>query len=252
MKNKKNQTSSTLVQEYNLTQAQYHGLVHGFETVMKFSPKQIYLKDSKLSVAVIGEDKLTPYVRALVQVDYATLIGQSVSMAFTAEKAIIKKAKAIRGGGNVRIGLRDGHYHIKGDHTGALLPAIPIADAVNCVPSISWVGTKVAGYDPRDVNAYIGKNTQEIQLVVYDDQLEQIWFARADAPYTFTAGMAERLAGRCPDVVLLSRVAFRFNGPKQALQLGKVGDQFVLSATSHIDIGVDLVVLECLDVVSSR
>ena len=52
--------------------------------------------------------------------------------------------------------------------------------------------------------------------------------------------------------MLQSQIAFRFIGPKQSLRLGKVNGLYVLRAANAIDMGVDLVILEHLDVVSGR
>jgi len=257
MKNKENTASTTQANECSLTQAQFHALVHGFETVMKFNPQKVYLKDSKLAVALIFDDKPgPPYVRALIQADYTSLLGQKVTIAFAADKAVIKKAKAIRGAGDIRVRLQDGQYCIQGDHTATHFPAIPMLEA-SCftLPTCTWLGVEVAGYDPKDISAYIGKvgkKGKAVHLAVYDDQLEQVWAEGQNAPYTFTAGMAERLAKRRPDVELLSQVAFRFIGPNQSLRIGKVNDQYFLCATTPIDMSVDLVVTERLDVVSGR
>lgn len=257
MKNIENKACTTLAKECSLTQAQFHALVHGFETVMKFNPQEVYLKDSKLSVALICDDKPgPPYVRALIQADYASLLGRKVTMAFAADKDVIKKAKAIRGTGDIRVRLQNDQYHIQGDHTATLFPARPMLKA-SCftLPTFTWLGVEVAGYDPKDLSAYIGKigkESKEVHLAVYDDQLEQVWVEGQNAPYTFTAGMAERLAVRCQDVQLMSRIAFRFIGPNQSLRIGKVNDQYFLCATTPIDMSVDLVVTEILDVVSGR
>ena len=245
-----NQASPALAQEYSLTQAEYHALVHGFEIARKFNPPLVILQDSKLIAFTEGH-------MAVIHADYHPPVGEPlvkplVTMAFAPDKVVINKAKAIRGAGNVLIRCNDGHYHIQGDHTGTRFEAIPAPTATFTLPAIDWIGAEVAGYDPKDLSAYIGKvgkKSKAVHLAVYDDQLEQVWVNGASGPYTFTAGMAQRLAGRRPDVVLLSKVAFRFIGHKQSLRLGKLDDQYFLRATTPIDMGVDLVVTEVLDVV---
>ena len=64
--------------------------------------------------------------------------------------------------------------------------------------------------------------------------------------------MSKHLAGRRPNLVLQSQVAFRFIGPDQSLRLGKMNDQYVLRATNDSDMKVDVVVTELLKVVSGR
>lgn len=251
--------SPELAQTYQLKQAAYHALVCGVETVMKFRPvpatttsrQQVFFYESILRAAINVETISGTYVRAMIQADYAPLLGQKVTMAFAADKAVIQKAKTIRGEGDVRIRLEDGQYRIQGDHTGARFQAIPMSDAA-CftMPVISWLGKELSGYDSKDLSEYFGKGNEAVHLAVYGDQLEQVWVDGADGPYTFTAGMAEHLASRRPGVVLNSLIACRFIGPKQALRLGKVDDRYVLCATTPINMGVDLVVTELLDVVS--
>jgi hypothetical protein len=239
------QASPALAQKYSLTQAEYHALVHGFEIAMKFNPQSVVLQDSKLIT-------FTENRRAVIQADYTPLIKQPITMVFAADTAAIKKAKTIRGAGDVRVYLQDGQYHILGDHTGARLKSMPIPDAA-CftMPAISWFGTNLSEYDSKNLSEYLGKKSKAVQLAVYDDQLEQAWVEGQSYPYTFTPKMAERLKSRSPSFVLESQVAFRFIGPKQSLRLGKQGDQYFLCATTPIDMSVNLVVTELLDVVPS-
>ena len=248
-----NQASLGLAKEYSLTQAEYHALVRGFKIAMKFNPPSLVLQNSNLMA--FTEDRM-----AFIQADYHSsekdpLVKPLVTMAFVPDKAVIKEAKAIRGEGNVRISFKADHYHIHGDHTDASFPAIPVPDgAYFAMPPISWFGAKLSEYDSKDFGKYIGKigkGKEAVHLAVYGDQLEQVWVNGASGPYTFTAGMAERLASRIPSLVLKSQDAFRFIGHKQTLQIGTLNDQYVLRATTPIDMGVDLVVTEVLDVVSA-
>lgn len=258
------QASPALAKEYNLTQAGYRALVKGIETVNKLDPivakrpvavkprpQHIFFYDSVLRAAIIGENEDGSYVRAMIQADYALLLDQKVTLAFATDKAAIEKAKAVQAG-DVRVRLQGGQYLIKGDNTVARLDAIPMPDAA-CVstPVPTWLGVEVAGYDPKSLIAYIGKKVKSVHLAVYDDQLEQIWAKGHDDPYTFTAGMADRLVDRRPNLVLQSQVAFRFFGQKQTLRLGTVNGQYVLCATNAIDIKTDLVVIEQLEVVAA-
>lgn len=244
-----NQASPALAQVYTLTQAEYHALVHGFSSAMKFNPPHMYMDASVLFAFAPGTNKRDTRNRAVIQADYNPLIEQKVTLAFAANKAAIKQAKGIRGAGDVCMRLKDDHYHIQGDHTQCSLEAAPLpAPETFVLPSIDWVGTETVGYDPKDLKEFIGKDST-VQLAVHEDQIEQLGNSRGC--YTLTAGMAEQLAERRPDVVLLSQVAFRFMGSNQILRLGKLGGQYFLRATTPIDMGVDLVVIEVLDVVSA-
>ncbi len=252
--------SSPLTQTYQLTQAAYHAAVRGVDIALKLSsvaakpsPQHVFFYDSVLRAAINSETERGLYVRAMIQADYTPLLGQKVTLAFATDKAAVEKAKAIRGVGDVRVGCQDGQYHIQGDHTGTRFQAIPMPDSASVTPPIpTWLGVEVAGYDPKDLSAYIGKKSKAVHLAVYVDQLERIGVEGQDSPYTFRPGMVERLAGRRPDVELKSQIAFRFIGPKQTLRLGKVNGQYVLCVTNAIDLGVDLVVTEALDVVAGN
>ena len=226
---------------YILTQAEYHGLVHGFKTAMKFKPSEIVVKDSVLfAVVACGS--------AAIRVDYTPLIKQPVTMAFASDKAVIKKMDAIRGGGDVCVSLQDGRYHIQGDHTGLSLKAIavPGPNALQ-LPAITWIGTEVTGYAPKDFKAFIGKKTNAVHLAIYNGQLEQVWVEGQDLPYTFTAGMSARLIGCRLDVVLKSQFAFCHFGKKQSIHIGQADGHYILKVTNSLDIGVNLVVFEQLN-----
>lgn len=239
-----------LTQETVLTQAEHHGLWHGVNLATRFSPPQVYVKDSVLFTFASGTNKRDTRIRAVIQADYNPLILQKVTLAFAADAVAIKKAKAIRGAGDVRIRLKNGHYHIQDDHMQCSLEAAPLpAPETFTLPIINWVGTETVGYDPKDLKEFFGKDST-VQLAVHDDQIEQLGNSRGR--YTLTAGMAESLIDRRPDAVFLSQVAFRFIGPNQSLRLGKLGDQYVLRVTHHIDMKVDLVVIEHLDVVAAN
>lgn len=242
------QGSMTLPQTHILTQAEYHALIHGFEKVVKFNPSSVIMQDSKLISFIETR-------RAVIQADYTPLLKQPMTMALALDKSVIKQAKAIRGKGDVHVRLQGRQWHFLGDHTHMSFRAIPMHEApFFTMPAISWLGTTLSGYDSKDLSAYIGrigKGNEAVKLVVYGDQLEQIRI-NGRGSYTFTAGMAERLAKRRPDVELLSQVAFRFIGPKQTLRLGKLNDQYFLCATTPIDMSVDLVVTELLHAVPGR
>lgn len=254
------QANPELANGYVLTQAAYHAVVRGVDIALKLSPvaakpslQHVFFYDSVLRAAIICENDHGRYVRAMIQADYTPLLGQKVTLAFATDKAAIEKAKAIRGVGDVRVGWQDGQYHIKGDHTGTRFQAIPMPDPACGTPLIpTWLGAEVAGYDPKDLSAYIGKKNKAVHLAVYGDQLEQVWVEGQDDPYTFTPAMVERLVDCHTDVELKSQIAFRFVGPKQTLRLGKVNGQYVLCVTNAIDLGVDLVVTEVLDAVAGN
>ena len=213
---------------------------------MKFNPQLVILHDSNLLTFATGR-------WVAIQADYNPLVNQPLSLAFVPDKTAIKNMRLIRGKGDVRvIQGSDGLCHFCGDHMQVSLQARPLpAPETFALPVISWIGTELSRYNPKDLKAIIEKKNDEVQLAVYDEQLEQLGI-NGRGRYTFTAGMAERLASRSPDVVLLSRAAFRLFGSNQALQLGKVNDQYVLRVTNSFDIGVELVITEHLDIVSGR
>lgn len=225
---------------YILTQAEYHALVHGFKTAMKFDPSEIVVKDSVLFAVVAGGS-------AAIRVDYTALIIQPVTMAFASDKAVIKKMDAIRGEGDVCVSLQDGRYHIQGDHTGLSLKAIavPGPNALQ-LPAITWIGTEVAHYAPKDLKAFIGKKTDAVQVAIYKGQLEQVWVEGQDEPYTFTPAMVGSLSSLHPSMVLGSQFAFRHFGKKQSIHVGQADGLYILKVTNLMDIQANLVVFECL------
>ena len=240
-----NTASPALAQEYSLSQAAYHALVKGFDTVMKFEPTAIVVKDSVLFTPVAGG-------KAVIQADYAALIGQPVTMAFVADKVAIRKMKAICEASDVRVSLADGRYEIEGEPTATDLEAIaiPKPDTFR-LPVVTWIGAELSGYDPKNLQMFIGKKSDAVHLAIYGGQFEQIRVEGWNKPYTFTAGMAGRLAGLRPDVELLSHVAFRHFGKKQSLHIGQFNGDYILKVISPLDIKTDLVVIEQLEVVAA-
>ena len=238
-----NQASPTLTHEYRLTQAQFHALGHCLNTAMKFNPSLVVMRESVLFTSVEGG-------RAVLQADYSPLLEQPVSLAIVPDKAAIKNMELIRGAGDVRVSLEtNGLCRISGDHTQMTLKTGPFPEeAYFSLPDILWIGTALTGYDPKNLKKFIGNKSGAVQLAVYDDQLEQIGIDGRGA-YTFTVGMAERLANRNPDMVLKSQVAFRYFGPKQSIQIGTANGRYFLQVTNSFDIGVDLAVFECLGAV---
>ena len=232
--------------EVVLTQAAYHAFAFGLEAATKVNSQLVIMHDSNLFTFATGR-------WAAIQADYKPLITQPLSLAIVPDKTAVKNLRLIRGEGDVRmIKGNDGLCHFCGDHMQVSLQTRPMpAPETFALPGISWIGTELSEYDPKDLKAIIGKKSSEVQLAVYDEQIEQLGI-NGRGRYTFTANMDEPLAGRRPNHVLLSRVAFRIFGSRQALRLGKVGDQFVLRATNSFDIGVDLVITEHLDIVSGR
>jgi len=236
-------TCPTQVPEYTLTQAAFHALGHCLNTAMKFNTSLVVMRESVLFTSVEGG-------RAVLQADYSPLLKQPVSLAIVPDKTAIKNMELIRGAGDVRVSLEtNGLCRISGDHTQMTLKTGLLPEAVCfALPVISWIGTALTGYDPKDLKKFIGNKSGAVQLAVYDDQLEQIGIDGRGA-YTFTPSMAERLAKRTPDMVLKSQVAFRYFGTKQSIQLGTANGRYFLQVTNSFDIDVDLVVLECLGAV---
>jgi len=233
----------TQVHEYTLTQAQFHALGHCLNTAMKFNPSLVVMRESVLFTSVEGG-------RAVLQADYSPLLEQPVTLAIVPDKAAIKNMELIRGAGDVRVSLEtNGLCRISGDHTQMTLKTGPFPEeACFALPAISWIGTSVTGYNPKDLKKFIGNKSDAVQLAAYDDQLEQIGID-GRGTYTFTPSMAERLASRRPNLVLTSQIAFRYFGTKQSIQLGTANGRYFLQVTNSFDIGVDLVVIECLGAV---
>jgi len=230
--------------QYILTQTQYHALVHCFETIMKFGPSKIVVKDSVLFTFVAGR-------KAVIQADYMPLIEQPVTMAFAPDKAAIKKMAAIYVGDTISISLNNGWYHIQGAHASTYLQAQPLHQPEEfSLPIIKWIGTELTNYDSMELKAFIGKKSNAIQLAIYDGQLEQIGID-GQVIYTFTAGMATQVVRHCPPLVRPSSVAFRYFGKEQSICLGQTRGRYILKVTNTMDLGVNLDIFEDLDAVST-
>ena len=234
------QSPSQAQTQYILTQAQYHALVHGFKTVMKFAPSAIVVLDSVL-YALSASRKL------LLKADYSRLLAQPVTMAVAPDKVAIKEMGLICAG-DVCISMNNGRYSIDGEPTGTDLEAItmPGPNAFK-LPGIAWIGTEVAGYDPKLLKKFISQNSDDVQLAIYFGQLEQVGVKGRKRPFTFTQGMVASLSGLRPDTVLFSKEAFRHFGKKQSIHVGQAGSQYILKVTNSLDIGVDLVVFEYIE-----
>lgn len=234
------QSPSQAQTQYILTQAEYHTLVNGFKTVMKFAPSGIVVLDSVLYAFSASR-------KFLIKADYTRLLTQPVTMAFAPDKLTINKIGAIRGKGDICVSLNNGRYHIQGDHAGVSLEAIAVPEqSVLTVPAITWIGAEVTGYDSKNLKEYVGNKTDAVHLAIYDGQFEQVWVKGQDTPYTFTPSMVARLSSLRLDKVLISQVAFQHFGKKQSIRLGQVAGQYVLEVTTSIDMKSDIVVLEQL------
>ena len=235
------QSPSQAQAQYILTQAEYHALVHGFKTVMKFAPSAIVVIDSVL-YALSASRKL------LLKADYTRLLAQPVTMAVAPDKVAIKEMGLICGPGDVCIHLNNGRYAIDGEPTGTDLEAIamPGPNAFK-LPGIAWIGTEVTGYDPKLLKKFIGSKSDVVQLAIYFCQLEQVGVKGRKRPFTLTLGMVASLSGLHPDTVLFSQEAFRHFGKKQSIHVGQAGSQYILKVTNSLDIGVDLVVFEYIE-----
>lgn len=234
------QSPSQAQTQYVLTQAQYHALVHGFKTVMKFAPSAIVVLDSVL-YALSASRKL------LLKADYSRLIVQPVTMAVVPDKVAIKEMGLICAS-DVCISLNNGRYAIDGEPTGTDLEAMAMPGPNTFkLPGIAWIGTEVAGYDPKLLKTFIGQKSNAVELAIYFGQLERAGVKGRKRPFTFTQGMVASLAGHQPGTVLLSREAFRHFGEKQSLHVGQASGQYILKVTNLLDIGVDLVAFEYLE-----
>ena len=225
-----------------LTQAQFHALVRGLETFMKFSPPLIAMQGGYL---MAGTDD----GRALIRADYSALLPYSAPWAFVPDKEAIARLKLIRGAGDVCLQRTpDGHMLFEADRMNVHVYAKPVqGTGYFAPPVVTWLGRDFLIPAPKDVKAFIGRKHEGVQLAVFDDQIEQIGID-GQGVYTFTAGMRETLSRRSIDLVLRSRVGFCFLGEKPAVQLGMVAQEYILKVATPIDLGVDLVVMEQLEV----
>lgn len=227
---------------YILTQAEYHALVHGFKTAMKFAPSEIVVLDSVLYAFSASR-------KFLMKADYTPLIAPPVTMAFATDEHAIKEMGLICGPGHVCISLNNGRYAIDGEPTGTDLKKTAIPGPNNFkLPGIAWISTPVAGYDPKLLKKYIGQKSDAVELAIYNGQLEQVGVKGRTRPFTFTQSMVARLSSLRPSTILLSRVAFRHFGKKQSIHVGQTGGHYILKVTNSLDIGVDLVAFEQLEV----
>lgn len=227
--------------DFELTQAQFRILVEGWKQVQEFKPPMIAIKDDILMMT-------SNYGPAFITANYSDLLQQmKLSMSFIPHAPLIRSMEQTLCVGNIRLFLnthgghliQDGHRHLR-------VKAGPLPGAI-VLPEIVWSGTELVGYNPKVIKIIVGKQAGDVQLAVYDDQIEQL-ATREMGGYTFTRGMEAQLAKRQPDVVLHSRVAFRYFGDKQTIQLGMMGNDYVLKVTNAFNYRVDLIVMEKLTV----
>ena len=224
-------------------QAEFHALARGWGIAHKYGASSITMHGAVLDAVIDG--------RAILQADYGPLYKSDLAVAFKVDSRVLKGLKRIGGAGDVTInqGSGSGIYAFQGDHTEqpvTLENASPGSPLV--IPPVTLIGEQVTNYSVKTLKHFVGKDAGKVCLAVYGDQLEQL-AVPGGGTYTFTAGMLGKLAGRCPDAVFMSRVAFRYFGDNQVLQLGKIGDSYVLKVATEVDMGVTMVVWEQLDVV---
>jgi len=222
-------------------QAEFKALVRGWGIALAYGAKSIAMYGSTMEAVV---DK-----RAIIQADYGPLYKSDLAVAFKVEKQVIKGLKRIEGVGDVNL-IHDpvsGTYTFQGDHIEQGVAVVSPASAVPLtIPPFTLMGEEVFKYSAKALKDFVGRDAGKVILAVYDDQLERLGVP-CGGTYTFTAGMRGKLSGRCPDAVFISQVAFRYFGDNQALQLGKIGDSYVLKVTTEVDMGVTMAVWELLD-----
>lgn len=232
----------TMIEENFLTQAEFKALVRSLEGFMKFSPTLIAMQGGCL---MAGADD----GRASIHADYSPLLPVHAPLAFAPDREAIARLRLIQGEGDVCFRLTpEGHVLFEGDRMGVHVQAKPVpSPGFFALPIVIWLGNDFLIPAPKDVKAFIGRKHEDVQLAVFDDQIERIGIVGRGI-YTFTAGMSEQFSRRSPDVVLSSRVGFRFIGDKSSIQLGMVGQEYILKVTNPMDMGVDLIVMEQLEV----
>lgn len=224
-------------------QAEFKALVRGWGISLAYGAQSIAMYGSKMEAVVDN--------RAIIQADYGPLYKSDLVVAFKVDKHVLKGLKRIGGAGDVNLvhDQASGAFAFQGDHIEqAVAVASPASAAPQIIPPVTLLGEEVAKYSVKALKDFIGRDAGKVVLAVYGDQLERL-VINGNGNYTFTSGMMNKLATRSPDSVLNSRVAFRYFGDKQALQLGKIGDSYVLKVATKVDMGVTMVVWEQLDVV---
>lgn len=232
----------TLLKENILTQAEFHALVHGLECFMKFSPTLIAIQGGFWMAGSGGG-------RVSIHADYSPLLPDFAPLAFAPDREAIARLRLIQGGGDVCFRLTpEGHVMFEGDRMVVHVQAKPVpGQGYFALPIVTWLGNDFPLPSPKDVKAFIGRKHDYVQFAVFDDQIEQIGI-EGRGIYTFTAGMSEHFSRRSPDLVLKSRVGFGFLGDKPVIQLGMVGQEYILKVATPIDMGVDLIVMEQIEV----
>lgn len=222
-------------------QAEFKALVRGWGIALAYGGQSIAMYGSKMEAVVDN--------RAIIQADYGPLYKSDLVVAFKVDKHVLKGLKRIGGVGDVNL-IHDpasGTYKFQGDHIEQAVAVVSPASAGHqIIPPVTLVGEEVAKYSVRALKDFVGRDAGKVFLVVYGDQLERL-VINGNGNYTFTSGMMNKLAERSPDAVFISQVAFRYFGDSQALQLGKIGDSYVLKVASEVDMGVTMVVWEQLD-----
>lgn len=218
-------------------------LAKALDKVLKFAPSDLSISEGRIVANVRNRE-------ACVVVNLPDFIPTGFEMHLGGDLAGIKEMKHIRGGKDVWFtGDPAGTgYRFVGDHYEATLEAGPGAcSAAAVLDEVEWLGVPLDNYDPKVLQRLIGKKFRNVQLAVYDGQVEQIASENAKLPFTFTKGMREKLKEKKPDLVLRSSVAFSWIGKNHKFRLGTLRSRHVLVASNEIDMSTTLKVYEVLE-----
>ncbi len=213
------------------------------DKALKFGPSDVSLSGGRIVAKVRNHE-------ACVIVNLPEFMPTGFEMHLGGDLAGIKELKHIRGGKNVQF-IRDPAetgYRFVGDHYEATLEAGPgVGGAATVLDEAEWLAVPLDKYDPKVLRQFIGRKVRNVQLAVYDGQVEQIASENAKLPFTFTKGMQDKLKDKQPDLVLRSRVAFRWIGKNHKFRLGTLRSRHVLVASNEIDLSTTLEVYEVLE-----
>lgn len=184
------------------------------------------------------------------EADISTLIKSSVEIAFKADKELVKELKNIKGASDISIIVNKEKNWISfvGPHYEVHLVKDENVHKQNavCIPEMEVVGVPLEGHDPQALKGYIGNRSENVEIVIYDGQLEQIAVPGKPSPLTFTSGMMAHLRERTPDAIYNSSVAFSYVGKSNKISLMKYRDKYVLQTENIIDLKTNLLIYEVI------
>jgi hypothetical protein len=180
----------------------------------------ILIKDSIIDQPV----KDNTYVKA----DISNLIGQNknLNLILTAEK--LKEMKKISGPITIYPDNSENLYRFRTGHQSISFDSFDIDNNFDLPRSPSFheeiIGNQVLIDNISDVRNYIRK-TEHVYILIYKNQLEQIYIHGKESPYTFKNTGAGSLVGKNPDVVLICNDFLRMGEKKTTLSLAKNNEE---------------------------